>query len=134
MSFVEHYIGSFQFLNLVAPPDFTKESVMIQVREGVDGALLKTTGRRGQPQRWVSTVDVPALSAAPYLFNEYLTLIGADPVPIVWASIPLEGQLFAVLDVRPILMKRVIGSVGGLNAPSLAILECEWFLFPIQTS
>ena len=133
MAFAQHYIGPFQFVNLVAPPDFTKQSVMIQVREGVDGALLKTTGVRGAPQRWLSMIDTATLDWAALLYNDYLGLGGADPVNVVWSSIPLVGQLYAVLHVRPLRMQRVLGSVGGLNPPSLAILECEGTLFPIQT-
>ena len=131
---MEYSIGKFEFLALYGRPDVLRQQIEIAVRPGVDGVAIWKTGRRGKPFTLRSAVDANSIGHAQQLFYQYAQLIGADPVPLVFADMASvnDDVLVAVLDVRPITIRAIAGGVGGLNGPSYGWCECDWDLVPVQ--
>lgn len=131
-------IGQFAFISLTGEVEPLKEEIEIVRRPGVDGVGLWKTGSRGRPHTLVSGVDVADVWTARYLYSLYRTLIGANPVPMVWQGWSSQQDSFnvVVLDVR---IQRdgifaLLNSTPGLNAnPAYAWLNCEWDLVAITT-
>jgi hypothetical protein len=129
-------IGEFEFLDLVGFPEQVKRQISAIPRAGVDGHTIIDEGSRGKPFTLTSRVDQQDLAQARATYAEYCTLIGDDPVELVWQNIDLsvENFLVVVLDVVPRAMHALAwGSAGGLHPPSLAWLECDWQLLALAT-
>ncbi len=128
-------IGDFTFVCLKGQPGVVQQEIELITRPGVDGTGLLRTGRRGQPFDLETGVDTQTLEAGRTLFNQYKALSGTDPVKMVWGAINLEtaeSVLFGVLRVDLISLRPIAASVGGLNPPSGAWLQCRWNLIPIE--
>lgn len=134
-------IGSFQFVSLAGDPTSLREEVEMVRRPGVDGLGFWKTGTRGRPFRLVSGVDAPNMVQARVLYKQYKTLIGADPVFLIWAGVnitSLESVKVVVLDVRPAggrrtAVRRIGNSVGTLNSNPQAWIDAEWTLVSVST-
>ena len=128
-------IGEFDFLALHGNPEPLKEQCVLAGRPGVEGVAVWKTSPRGVRFTLRSAVDAESLTAARWLFGQYKTLIGGDPVELVWAGLAMTGESFqvVVLDCRPAEIKSIIGGVGGLYPPSIAWCECDWDLVAVAT-
>ncbi len=128
---LEYSIGEFQFLSLDGVPPCRKDELAVIVRPGVDGLAFLITGKRGQPFTLRSRVDCESRDNAMAKRAEYAALVGAGKQTLVWGNYALASEDDAkvmVLDVRPIMAGELLVSSGGLNAPSLGYLECDWDL------
>lgn len=133
MALPENRIGDHQFLVLSgdrAPP---KQILSLDERPGVDGTEITQEGLKGHPFTMRSEVDQENLDTASTTYLEYVDLIEADPVELIQddQSSVAEGFRVQVLDVRRVLAKKIVPGPGGLNAPSLAYLICDWDLIAI---
>jgi len=128
-------IGQFLFLVLLGQPEVhDKQTVSLVSRPGVDGVGLWLRGSRGRQFTMRSKVDAVNLAAARALYAQYHGLVGEDPVEMVWAgcSSTAEGYKVAVIDVRPVGVRGILGGVGGLHPPSRGWAEYEWDLVAID--
>lgn len=133
-------IGPFNFISLAGNPEAVREEVELVRRAGVDGVGIWRIGQRGRPFTLRSFVDAPTIGEARLLFSHrdagYVSLIGTDPVSLLWTDIrldPVEGVLVAVLDVRQVECFRIAPTAtGGLNASPQAFLICDWDLVLIR--
>lgn len=127
-------LDQFDFLALHGNPDPLKEEVLVLSRPGVDGVAVWKIGKRGQKFTLRSVCDARDIAHARDLFCQYKALIGADPVSLTWADLPLanESAKVVVLDVRAATLKTILGGVGGLNPPSTGWVECDWDLVAVE--
>ncbi len=131
---LQQAIGQFAFLDLMGNPEPVKRQIGALARAGVNGHTIIDDGERGRPFQLVSRVDQADLAQGRATFRQYCTLLGADPVDLVWQDLDLvtESYQVLVLDVAQRALHALAwGSVGGLHPPSLAWLECEWTLLAI---
>lgn len=133
---LQQKIGTFEFLDLVGNPEQVKRQIAALARAGVDGHTLIDEGSRGTPFTLLSRVDQEDFEAGRATYGEYCGLIGGDPVDLVWQdlemTIPESFQVVVLNVVQRTLQALAWGSSGGLNPPSLAWLECEWYLLAIK--
>lgn len=132
----QYFIGDFEFISLSMVPLPPAQQLQIETRAGVDGVALWRTGVRGEPFIVQSFVDVPNLTQAQVLYDTYRTLIGADPVTLIFADIPWADPV-VVLNVRPIpneirAILLGVGGVAGNFGPSGATCACQWDLIAIR--
>lgn len=132
-----YQIGDHEFLSLSFPSP-VKERPLAMDRPGVTGSAIWLTGERGKPFTVRSTCDAYHLNHAIELFLEYRTLIGQDPVDLIWNDYHVtdENTKVAVLDVRrvPDRIFRMAGATQGLNPPSLGWIEADWELLLLPVS
>lgn len=126
-------IGDFEFLSLVGNPEALKRKVEMHSRAGVDGVTLTRCGKFGTKITLQSRVDAANRDAARALYRQYLNLIGADPVTLLWWQIQSSAESWkaAVLDVRQVAARRLVVASGGLNSPGLGFLICDWDIVAI---
>jgi len=124
-------IGAHEFLSLDGVPPVRESEGQLVVRPGVDGVAFWLTGQRGQPFTLRSRVDCESKAAALAKRYEYAQLVFAGKQKLVWGDHQIEtedGAQVMVLAVRTLRANELLASSGGLNAPSLGYLECEWDL------
>lgn len=126
-------IGSFEFIALQGSLAAPREMVAVDQRPGVNGTELTKLGKKGEPFQMVSQVDAPNYDAARALYLQYLDLVGANPVDLVQGGKGIAGEAYsvAVLGVEIGRISPISRSVGGLNSPSNAFLECLWTLIAV---
>lgn len=127
----EFRIGTHYFLSLNGPPPVRQQEGQIIVRPGVPGLAFWLTGERGQPFTLVSQVDCASKAAALAKRYEYRELVLAGKQDLVWGDhyfTTEDGAKVMVLAVRTLRVGELLTSSGGLNAPSLGYLDCEWDL------
>jgi hypothetical protein len=151
----DNRIKNFHFWALVVNVIPPTEPVEIDQRPALDGTTIKRaaairdengdieTDSQGQPLRMtqgkpfqlLSRVDAANYPAAIALFDEYIALIGHDPVDLVQGGLSMASRGFsvAVLSVEMLRAARLIRSVGGINGGG-AILEARWELIAIANS
>lgn len=126
-------LGDFSFIALLGNREPPRQQLEIEARPSVDGLTIIRTGSRGTPFRLRSQVDAASYNAAWTTFRSYLGLISADPVVLTQGGIvsTAEGYKVQVLDVRPVRIGPIKTASGGLNAPSLGWVECDWDLVAV---
>lgn len=126
-------IGDFSFIALLGNREPPRQQLEIEARPSVDGLTIIRTGSRGTPFRLRSQVDAVSYNAAWTTFRQYLNLTNSDPVVLTQGGIvsTSEGFKVQVLDVRPVRIGPIKTSSGGLNAPSLGWVECDWDLVAV---
>lgn len=126
-------IGDFSFIALLGNREPPREQLEIEARPSVNGLTIIRTGSRGTPFRLRSQVDAASYNAAWSTFRQYLSLINDDPQLLIQGGIysSSEGYMVQVLDVHPVRIGPIKTASGGLNAPSLGWLECDWDLVAI---
>jgi hypothetical protein len=138
MPLPKNSIGSNDFLSLAGDPAALRASVELHMRGGVDGLTIARMGKRGAKFTLQSKVDQQDLQTArATFFSNYLVLIGANPVKLLWRDLDMSGEGYnvAVLDVRPVRIARQIISAGGFSGSNYlgAILICDWDLVAVAT-
>jgi hypothetical protein len=133
MALGDNYIGDFRFIALLGNREPPRQQLEIEARPSVDGLTIIRTGSRGTPFRLRSQVDAASYNAAWTTFRQYLNLTNSDPVVLTQGGIvsTSEGFKVQVLDVRPVRIGPIKTSSGGLNAPSLGWVECDWDLVAV---
>ena len=133
MALDTNYIGDFSFIALLGNREPPRQQLEIEARPSVDGLTIIRTGSRGTPFRLRSQVDAVSYNAAWTTFRQYLNLTNSDPVVLTQGGIvsTSEGFKVQVLDVRPVRIGPIKTSSGGLNAPSLGWVECDWDLVAV---
>jgi hypothetical protein len=133
---LQQRIGDFRFLALlgpVAPPAMRVEPV---ARPGIDGAAYWMLGRLGEPFILRSQVDAGDLISAQSLFEQYVLLKGEGPQTLIKDDLDFTAAAspwkVKILEVRLVACRRIAASVGGLNPPSLAMLEADWQLQAVE--
>ncbi len=124
-------IGSFTFLSIDGVPPVRQQQGQLVVRPGVAGVAFVLTGERGVPFTVRTRCDYASKAAAMNKRAEYAALAFAGKQSMVWGdhSVVTEGGAkVMVLEVRTLACGELLASSGGLNAPSLGFLECEWDL------
>jgi len=136
MPLPENRIGSFQFISLMGQPTDRAYEIEVITRKGVDGIAASRTGKRGKPFTLRSMVDAPDKAQARSYVRQYRALIGEDPVVLVWSDLDMSSELFhvLVLDVRPVVVTRVLNATVGLHSPSRGWVECDWDLIAIYNA
>jgi hypothetical protein len=129
---LDNKLGPHTFLGLTGDISPPKEVVSADERPAVNGTELTKEGQKGRPFVMVSWVDAESYDAARADALEYRDLIGAEPVEMVVGGVSsnLEGYKVAVLDVQA-KASALAASKGGLNAPSLGLVEAQWTLIAI---
>ena len=133
MASCEHRIDDLYFVWLHGSPEARKQQVYVDARTGVEGCALWLKGVRPEKFTLRSGVDVESFTGAANLYKQYRELIGTDPVDLVWSGwdSAVDGYRVCVLDVRRVDVSGLLASVGGINPPSAAWLECDWDLIAV---
>jgi hypothetical protein len=126
--------GDETFLDITGFPELYQQQLEPVVRAGIDGTGFWETGSRGRPFSIRTAVDAASLAEAFATYARYCEFPAADPKPMVYADIDLEGYgyQFQALSVRPIAICALAAASGGLNPPSLGWCEAEWQLVAVQ--
>lgn len=130
-------LGAFTFDAIEGDPQHIAEQIDVEQRSGVDGVGLWKAGTRGVPFQITTHRYETGLVRARSAYRNYLTLIGADPVTLVWSGLNLLGRdktKVAVLAVRPLSIKAIGGAVGTLIPNPGAVCVCEWTLIALDES
>lgn len=129
-------IGGEQFLTLEGQTERFRRQIEVIQRRGIDGVSIWNMGIRGTPFTLRSKVDAPNKNLARSKYVGYTAMIGNGVYDLFWSSLFMatEGIQVAVLDVRPVDIRRILTSSGGINPPSLGWCECDWDLIAIDMS
>ena len=117
-------VTTLTFIRLSRPAMPIGERVKDITRPNVDGHAFRKIGKRAPPSEFVSLVDVATLAGVQTVMQSYAAMQGAvvtvtDDLANVWADA-------VVLAVEVTEAAAVAGAVGGLNAPSVAIVRARW--------
>ena len=124
-------IANFAFIRLTPPPILPAKQWQMEARSGVNSVTLFDTGARGEPYQCRTIVDCLSLADASALVAAYYESVNSNElVQVVYAG-RLSPVLYKVVSVVTTRMNKIAGGVGGVNATSTAILECQWILQPI---
>ncbi len=99
-------------------------------RAGIQGSEVTRMGAKGRPFVLQSRVDLQSYEEAKTLLDDYLGLVGADPVSVTQGGVTSQ-YLFIVLNINVLRIPPVAGGVGGFNSNPRALLECRWTLLAI---
>lgn len=126
-------IDSFSFLALRGTPVWPVEQVKVIQRAGVDGSAFLYLGKNCPPFQLSSIVDVASMAVGAALLLSYQALTEDEPVALVQGSVDWSAAdlWVKVLNVQQKALQAAV-TVGGLNPPSLAILEATWTLQGIE--
>jgi len=132
-------IGVYPFVTLhrvddpKAGPLIVREQCTPINRPGVDGTAVMRMGQRSEPFQMRSGVDMTSIATGPTAIAAYSTLIGDDPVSVVWQGIDYEifGCRYVVMDVFPLKIVRLSAKSGGLVSGATAWIEMIWTLQPV---
>ena len=126
-------IGPYDLLFLHGHPEPPRKGTLVIARPGVEGNALWRDVAHGRPFKMRSVDDVADLYDGRVAYNNYLGLIGQDPMDMVWEDQAMsdEGFLVCVLDVRLIDLHAIATPVGGRDPNNAARLECEWDLVSV---
>lgn len=131
-------IGEFEFVTLLGSPEKLREQIIVMARPGVEGVALWKTNRRGIEFTLRSLVDLESFAEADATYEEYLDLIGEDPVGLEWSGVEQaeRGYSVCVLEVARVRQGELLIDVGGLldsdPGGGKAFLECDWKLIAIK--
>ena len=135
----QYSIGGYELVTLSGlndrgePPPIPRPLLLPIVRPGVDGAGFVRLGNQAEPAQLYSAVDVATSAAADVLYIAYRSLIGEDPVDIVWRDVSwsaLHATVFQILDVRLLNCRRLAAASGGLNGGNYWV-EALWTVHPL---
>lgn len=136
MAFPVNQIGEFQFIALQGDPIPPAQHLEVEHRAGVDGISIARLGVQGVPFRMLSQVDQASYSKARREFIKYQKLQGDEPQLLIHNNLVSTDEDYKVQVLRvwitPGGLRRIAGASGGLNSPSLAMLECEWELIAVS--
>ena len=126
-------IGSFSFIALLGDLVPPREQLEVSARPAVEGVTVTRTGKRGMPFRLRSQVDQASYAAARATYRQYVDLIRDDPQVLIQGGVVSTSEFYKVqvLDVRAVRIGPIKSASGGLFAPSLGWLECDWDLIAI---
>lgn len=134
---IQNSIGDYFFINYDRPPGAPQQHLIDKARPGVAGKAFWRQGIWGDGFVVKTLVDTVDLPSAYLLIGLYRLLIGANPVPLVYAGMNSEtyGFKVQVKDVRPIVIARdLVGTAGIAPAnPGKGRLVAEWTLVPVAT-
>ncbi len=130
MSLLDNSIGDFAFLALAGEIEPPREILEIEERAGIQGSEVTRMGAKGRPFVLQSRVDLQSYEEAKTLLDDYLGLVGADPVSVTQGGVTSQ-YLFIVLNINVLRIPPVAGGVGGFNSNPRALLECRWTLLAI---
>lgn len=107
----------------------TGEKLQDITRPGVDGVAYRKVGKRASRTQLTTIVDLASGNVETEI-DEYKALEGTlvtivDEAGITWSNV-------AVLMVRPLPIRRVASSVGGINGGT-RILTCQWVVQATET-
>lgn len=130
-----HYLGGVQFTTILLgeAPRPPRQRVEVMTRPGVQGHALRLHGRDGEPFQIVTVSDTATLAAATTLYGNLQALVG-QRTSLQWNDISVPVPV-DVLDCQAIdgTPRKIVGLVGGLNAPSEGLLICRWTLLAQPT-
>jgi hypothetical protein len=136
-------LESFDFIRLTIdgdpgnlPPVITPIAGMTQ-RPGVDGTGVFDHGTKGMPFQAESLVDVDSHETGHFLADDYRELILSGPLSLVYAGVDYEVDFetnYLVLDVKPINVRTIGASAGGLSGNAGAVVRATWKLLPISSN
>lgn len=132
-----HRVDRFSFVLWEGePPSRVKQTTQELARPGIDDATLRLLGKRGHVSSSVLVSWHATWFAARQSLTEYLTLVGRDPVEVVWNSRLLTVDhrcKYAVASIDEVECRtnvRLIGS--GLNLSGGVALRTRWVLLPVS--
>ena len=108
-------IGEFLFLTLKGEIQTKREHVRTLTRAGVEGIAFALDGIWGEPFDLESQLDHLSVVKADEAHQEYLELLGKDPVDLVYTSTTF-GTV-KVVDIQQGGLETVGCMVGGFNIP-----------------
>jgi hypothetical protein len=131
---MENAIGEYEFLFLHGQIEPPRHNCLVLARAGVKGNSVWLDEKHGQSFKLRSVLDVYDLYDGRVAYNNYLELIGKDPMELIQneQSASDEGFLVVVLDVKLIDLRAMETPCGGFDdANNRARLECEWELLSV---
>ena len=140
MAIAQHKIGDQQFTFLSGPPENVRMDLEITARPGAPGVGIYRTGIRGRPITVRSDVDLEDKPAALERWDEYLQMIGQDPVDMIWHDLSAgtnRSIKVVVLNVQLVEITSLLSAVGGINVDDgdpCTWLSCGWDLIPLASS
>lgn len=127
-----HQIGEWRVINLLhrgrGPPELARREILPVQRPGVDNAELIDLGYPSREFELLSLEDLEKYEDAPDRVKLYLEQVG-QLLDIAWNGINYTEQYqtrFKLVDVQPVIHKRIGVSSGGINDNPEAILKCLW--------
>lgn len=123
-------IGSFIFRTMRGPIDVVQRDMEIIQRDGLDSYELRALGEHSTPFSILTMRDVLNVADGRLAGNNFATLVGADPVQMVFANYSLQGEsrTVAVLNVRTVDLQAAFPMVNPINPASTMVLRSLWTL------
>lgn len=120
-------IGDFQFLEMDGVFHLRQQELEPITRVGIDGTGLRRLGERGKPFEVVTLNYEADFDSAEDKVDEYLELVGSDPVAVIRFS-ESEGDFFVlqVREQRPPFA--IFNSLGGLVGGEQVCHLVSWTL------
>lgn len=135
MALPQSWIGAYRFLSLAGLPSVPRTEVEVRAREGIDGNWISLLGVKSRPFQVFSEVDALSIADAHLAAINYSNLIGTAPQVVICQGVNYftsHSLKFLVLDVEVMEPQPMLGMVGGLFPPSLALLQARWTLLAVE--
>lgn len=127
-----HRIGGFHFVTMTGEtPTVRQEALEILEFPGVSQQRYRKVGRRSQPFRVRTAVDVSSMGSGRALAVGYSGLVGAGPQDFVWNDLNITtGELMRVkvLEVQPEGPRAAARLCGWIDDSNFVILRALWTL------
>lgn len=123
----------FPFLNISGPLLPTRPTFEREVRPGVNGIGIWSTGSRGEPFQVTTTLDVASIAAAGTALAAYITAI------LTKKDLYYCGALWGTVLIQHVVLVQIktfkagIGGVQAFTGGSGAILTVQWTLETLQS-
>ena len=114
------------FLNFSRQPLPAGEQLKSITRAGVDGHAFRKIGSQSRPFQMLSVVDVDTLANVEIEVDLYKAYVGK--LVTITDDLDNERENVVVLDVEIVQAVAVATFVGGINAPSAAMVTARWLL------
>ena len=130
-------IGTFQFLNLRGQPERPGAMAQEYRRPNIEGVDVKVMAKQGRRFQLTSAVSTQNITSGEALYEQYLGLIDANPVKLIWMNHDfqvVDNLTTKVLAIRKTILEQRLNIQPQLPAPPPrheAWLECRWDLLSV---
>ncbi len=123
-------IGPQVFIRVDGSLESPQQNFDIEVRAGVDGQAVYQTGKRSEPIRLVTAVDVANQGQAEVFYEQYMKLVGT--IQTIWqAAVTPFNTRYLILHVTKLRIQNHLFAVGGLRNGATS-LTCAWDVLPVE--
>jgi len=125
-------IGDWDFCRMSGGIGFPQLVRNVTMRAGVSGESVFFNGLHGVDFWLECCVDVLNVSVGHQvsLYHQQSTYL--QPQNLIMAGVSMGGGGFHILEVKPIFVRKISGSIGGIMGSGAGALVCDaWHLLPV---